>query len=859
MSKTKGKRVILFLLQCGIFVFAIHNAFSVQAADYQAALVEGLAMLMGGDIAAEAPPMVLAQAKSSLKDSKSASKNTNAPVALFIKDGVITYPVPDTGLKKVRPIIGADYKALSKQELDLTPVLIIDGKDVTLLCDTQQGYIFFTPDYDMAQGRHDVIIKLTDQGRTGKVIASWSFFVSGPEPLKLAYPPPDTSTGNKRPVIGLNLAELPQDMDPGTVRLFVDGKDVTEDSDYTDEYIFFRPGRDMKLGGHKVEIVAQNATGTKKEKIAWNFNVSDMAVGAQYAEKTEPEKPEPETTPEATSDGTQRDPHESASIIATTKRHTNKIAEATHQAEAVLGPPPMQYPVGYQDVMAQTEKEPGTGLVITEKPGPETDTGQPQGTEEPPTGEEGVEEIVEEGGLEYALETSYGFENMGLDGNSDLSSQRARNAFIYRIGLRTQMDIQSDPGKAIFNTPKFSTNLSIEGTTDGDETESALQIKKFTGILEDETKQIKFYEVQPKYTPYSLTGQRLLGGEMSFSNEKSKFHLFGGKFKKPRAGNNIDIYGMRYSNETPSGMQWGIYSVTMDMQRVRGGTNQANSLYGVDVNKKYKYGDTKFEWAKSRYTDLQDDMAYKMEGTYRKDKTYLSMKYERVGSYFRTESGFASHGLVEFNSSLQYKFNNQYTGVFGFRRRSFMEGGSHTVSMPFVLKATPLKSRPTTTFEYRYNLVNYTKGSNWKDTFTRNYDLRHSLGTSQVQFSFKKERKKRNNRDDENERVMNMNVRSPISMKTDLTYKLTKLNNNIYGPESKNVFSVSYELSDWSDFRFALEKINKVQSTLDRTTKKLRYGQVNPDTNTEMALEFSHNKFLYYQESFLRFKYSVFY
>jgi len=58
----------------------------------------------------------------------------------------------------------------------------------------------------------------------------------------------------------------------------------------------------------------------------------------------------------------------------------------------------------------------------------------------------------------------------------------------------------------------------------------------------------------------------------------------------------------------------------------------------MDFQNKYKYGDAKGEYAVSRYTDLGDDRAYRLEGTYRKKKTYMTAKYENVGNYFRTEA-----------------------------------------------------------------------------------------------------------------------------------------------------------------------------------------------------------------------------
>jgi len=176
-----------------------------------------------------------------------------------------------------------------------------------------------------------------------------------------------------------------------------------------------------------------------------------------------------------------------------------------------------------------------------------------------------------------------------------------------------------------------------------------------------------------------------------------------------------------------------------------------------------------------------------------------------------------------------------------------------------MLRYMPFKSRPSTIFEYRYKMVYYDKNPSWKDTYTKTYDLMHKFGKHALTFSFKDEHTERNSSLDEDEQLFNLTSSSPVTKKTTLTYKLSKLDNSLYGPETKNTYGVNYELSDWSDVRLSLEKVNKVQATLDRETTRLRFGKVNPDTNTEMSFELNKNKFLLYDETFLSMKYSLFY
>lgn len=761
----------------------------------------------------------------------------------FVKKGVITYPRSGAALINRRPIIGADYRSLSQEDLEMKPLLFVDSKDVTADCDIHDGYVFYTPPDMLAEGRHEVVARLADNTGAAKVIANWSFTVTGTKPLRLAYPSPDITIDNKRPIIGLNLRELPQDMDPSTARLFVDGADVTDQCDITEDYIFYSPKRDLVVGRHLVEIHASSAQGKVQQPVSWAFNIVEMAQAGEYAEGVEPAEPEAPAPAPKTSRG-------NAAAIAGAGRQSNVLAQSSAYAETILGPPP--------------EARPETA--------PAAYAGAPEGIQPkkpaiPGPGEQPAVAVAEEpqaeetqgGGFEYALETMYGFENMDVNGQEDQSSQRSRNALIYRFGLRTQTYLAYNDEKDIFKSPVFSINARFEGTSDGDVSESFATLRSLTAIVQDDRTKISFYEIKPKYTPFTLMGQRLLGGELLVTRGDAKYHLFTGKFKKPRAGKRIYVYGFRFSDKTTSGMDYGINGVVVSMHELRGGTDSSNSVLALDFQKKYQYGETKVEWAMSRYSDLYDDTAYHIENTYRKDKVYLSTRYETVGSFFRTEGGFASYGLVEYNSTLQYQFSKRFTGIIGYRRRDFMEGGSQTVSTPLIFKLVPFASKPTTTLEYRYKIDYYTSGSNWKDTYTKLYDVRHRIGPNNVQMSYQTENKQRNGREDENERILNLNVRSPLNLRTELTYKMTKLNNNFYGPESKNSYSLSYELSDWSDVRFTFENVNKVQTTLDRTTRQLRFGRLDPETSTEMSFEFDQNTFMLYDESFYRLKYSVFY
>ncbi len=766
----------------------------------------------------------------------------------FSKDGVIVYPGPNAVLKSRRPVIGADYINIPGK-VWYEPTLIVDGQDVTQYCDINRGYIFYKPPVALLQGEHDVELLLSANAETPKPYAKWSFSVGWTPPLRYVYPPAQTITDNTAPAIGVNFNEMPESVNPETVKLIVDGRDVTGNSFVSEDSILYIPEKALYEGVHTAVVSAHTPTGKRLDSIVWKFKVEPPApegVAAQGApQKTSPDERH------------KKRGIDSARLMSGTKRRDMTIARATQYVEQMSAPAETQPP---------PETQPAATTIVALKP--EATVQKP--TEEEtlakgflmPTMGEGpdygiTQAYTTEPYTEFAYNTSYGFEKVKVNGAEDKSSQRPHDALIYKVGLRTQTSLLGED-----NTSRmFSTTITMNGTSDGDDTESLTDLKVFTAKLKTDNTLTQMYDIHPRYTPYSLSGSRLLGGEYKVNMGNANMHVFGGKFKNNRGGNRIDLYGARYDNEMPAkGIKYGIQYVTNTLTRLRGGNKVFNSIAGFNAEKKQKNGTTKVEFAQSRYSGLGDDTAYKIEHNYRKKKLYVSSKYEDVGSFFRSESGYASKGLKEFNTSMQYRFNKRLTTVLGFKRRKFEEGGSRTKSIPLIVKFLPLANKPSTTLELNFKKTDYEKGNVTKDTMTYNYKLRHDLGTISTFLSYKEESKERRGVPvDEVERISNMQLKWPFVENIDAVYKLSKVYNNKYGPETKNIYGIKYELSDWSDFSISYETVNKLQPSLDRESRKLRYSMVNPETNSEILVEIKQNLFLDYTENYSLFKYSIFY
>ncbi len=807
---------------------------------------------------------------SSSKISKPSSsfsrKAAPEPVAVqqnsnFVSPGVTTYPRIGAKLKNQRPVIGADYRKLKPETNADQIALILDGTDVTANSNWSQGYIFYTPGADLSPGGHKASLIVKVDASRNMPVATWNFTVVGTEPLDFAYPAPNSSMKNSKPIIGLNLKNLPEDLDPRTVRIFIDGEDVSDKSIVNDNSLFFVPKVSLSPGDHKVDVKIKNLNGFKEEKLSWNFAVSSAGVVAeapsaegQLACDKYPAGQEPEACKTAAKS---KKKINSAMAISGTKRQSNSIAQAAGNAEELFGPAPQVEKIIVQHVAATSTVETPQVAAVS---APETiDTSHMWKSKQEK--ETPIVSYAPKSPFQYALETKYGFENMAISGDVERSSQRQMSAFIYSLGLRSEQSFLEVPGKKLmFNTPTFKINYQVDGTTDGDITESTWDVKKLTGTLQDSKRKLVLNDIQPKYSSYTLTGQSMNSGlEYSQAFGKTTLDVFGGRLKALRAGNRMKIYGMRVSGEALYKINYGVQYVSSNTQRLREADSDLNSVTSLDMSKKYKYGETKAEYAVSRSSELGSDYAYRLEGTLRKNKTYISSKYENVGAAFRTDAGYASRGLVEFNTTYQYMVSKRLTTVVGYRRRTFREGGSHTMSVPVTFKLTPFAKYPNTAIEYRYKLSYMDDGSVWKDTFNNTINIRHNLGKHKVQLSLIDESRKRNDSIDEIERTMSMSVSSPITSKAKLDYKLNKLNNNLYGPEAKNTYGLSYDLTDWSNFRVSFETLNKFYPTQDRTTQKLQFGKLNPNNNTEINLEMSNNAYLLYKETYFKYNFSKYY
>jgi hypothetical protein len=126
-------------------------------------------------------------------------------------------------------------------------------------------------------------LALTVKDETGPVIGNLS-------------PAPETSTTNKKPVIGATLSDDLAGFDQAGVSMKVDGNTVTPE--VTGGKVQYTPVSDLATGSHSVEIIARDMVGNETIS-TWNFNVIS---GGSSGGSSESKVPDTETPTEVAKD-----------------------------------------------------------------------------------------------------------------------------------------------------------------------------------------------------------------------------------------------------------------------------------------------------------------------------------------------------------------------------------------------------------------------------------------------------------------------------------------------------------------------------------------------------------------------------
>jgi hypothetical protein len=138
----------------------------------------------------------------------------------------------------------------------------------------------YKPPAPLEFGSHRV--RVAGRGSDGATFdRSWSFAVAGSAPppsnpidLRAKQPAPSASVGNRFVVIS---AEFTRDVDPGSVRVMLDGNNITSRSGVSATGFSYKPPAPLEFGSHTVRATGRGPAGGSPFDRSWSFSVKRSA------------------------------------------------------------------------------------------------------------------------------------------------------------------------------------------------------------------------------------------------------------------------------------------------------------------------------------------------------------------------------------------------------------------------------------------------------------------------------------------------------------------------------------------------------------------------------------------------------
>jgi hypothetical protein len=148
----------------------------------------------------------------------------------------------------------------------------VDGNPMTISGATAS----YAPAADLAYGAHTVTWHATD-GAGNIRDGSWTFTVNDAVAPVLSdvRPDPASSSSDATPAISVAVADAGVGVDPASIRMTVDGVDVTAQGSYAAGRFGYTPADDLVVGSHTVSVTASDTAGNRSAPLAWSFEVTD--------------------------------------------------------------------------------------------------------------------------------------------------------------------------------------------------------------------------------------------------------------------------------------------------------------------------------------------------------------------------------------------------------------------------------------------------------------------------------------------------------------------------------------------------------------------------------------------------------
>ena len=182
-------------------------------------------------------------------------------------------PSPGATVNNRFAVIAADFTP----QADAVSVRVrLDGNDITSRSRVSPVGLSYKPPAPLEFGTHTV--RVTGRGRGGSAFdRSWSFTVApspeNPVQLRNQRPSPDTTVENRFAEIAANFAP---DAEPASVRIRLDGYDITSRSGVTGGGFSYRPPAPLDFGTHTVNVTGRGRAGLSFDR-SWSFTVRRTA------------------------------------------------------------------------------------------------------------------------------------------------------------------------------------------------------------------------------------------------------------------------------------------------------------------------------------------------------------------------------------------------------------------------------------------------------------------------------------------------------------------------------------------------------------------------------------------------------
>jgi len=155
----------------------------------------------------------------------------------------------------------------------------LDGADRTAQSGVSRDGFSYKPPAPLGFGSHTVEVGGVD-AYGARFDRSWSFTVVGAAPppvapvtLRAQQPAPGASVANRFAVIS---AEFSSRVQPGSVRVWLDGADRTSQSGVSAAAFSYKPPAPLDFGSHAVRVTGRDAAGNGFDR-SWSFSVARPA------------------------------------------------------------------------------------------------------------------------------------------------------------------------------------------------------------------------------------------------------------------------------------------------------------------------------------------------------------------------------------------------------------------------------------------------------------------------------------------------------------------------------------------------------------------------------------------------------